>query len=151
MPSSNKILLVEDNHQDEFLILRNLKKVGMVNPIDVVRDGQQALDYVFCEGEFVARDNSLPILVLLDINLPRVSGLDVLEKLRADPRTKSMPVVMLTSSDDDSDRLQSYRSGCNSFVRKPVDFGEFADAVGRIGVYWCATNIPPNGKCPGRC
>ena len=142
--SDKAILLVEDNRQDELLALRSLRKGNVVNRIDVVRDGQQALDYLFAEGEFSGRDaTDVPVVVILDINLPRVNGLDVLAKLRADSRTRVLPVVMLTSSDEERDRHRSYQDGCNSFVRKPVDFKEFAEAVARIGVYWCATNISP--------
>jgi len=138
------ILLVEDNDQDEKLILRALRKVNLANQVDVARDGQQALDYLFAEGEFAGRaGQSLPTVVLLDINLPRISGLDVLKRLRADPRTHLLPVVVLTSSDEEQDRLSSYEDGANSFVRKPLDFGEFAETVARMGVYWLATNIPP--------
>lgn len=142
---ARSILLVEDNHQDELLILRTLHKVNLGNQIDVVRDGQQALDYLFCQGDFAGRDAAaLPVVVLLDINLPRVSGLDVLERIRANAQTRLLPVVMLTSSDEDRDRLRSYESGANSFVRKPVDFTEFAETVARLGVYWSATNLPPD-------
>ena len=138
------ILLVEDNDQDEKLILRALRKVNLANQVDVARDGQQALDYLFAEGEFSGRAGQpLPTVVLLDINLPRISGLDVLKRLRADSRTHLLPVVMLTSSDEEQDRLASYEDGANSFVRKPLDFGEFAETVARMGVYWLANNIPP--------
>lgn len=138
------ILLVEDNDQDEKLILRALRKVNLANQVDVARDGQQALDYLFAEGEFSGRAGQpLPTVVLLDINLPRISGLDVLKRLRADSRTHLLPVVILTSSDEEQDRLASYEDGANSFVRKPLDFGEFAETVARMGVYWLATNIPP--------
>ncbi|MCL5405946.1 MAG: response regulator [Deltaproteobacteria bacterium] len=138
------ILLVEDNRQDELLILRSLRKVNLANQVDVVRDGQQAMDYLFCEGEFADRsDGTMPTVVLLDINLPRVSGLEVLERLRADQRTCLLPIVILTSSDEDSDRLHSYKHGANSFVRKPLDFTEFAETVARLGVYWLLTNEPP--------
>jgi len=138
------LLLVEDNPQDELLTLRALRRANLANRIDVVRDGQQALDYLFREGEFADRnDPELPTVVLLDINLPRLSGLEVLERLRADTRTRRLPVVILTSSDDELDRLRSYENGCNSFVRKPVEFGEFAEIVARLGVYWLATNEPP--------
>lgn len=138
------ILLVEDNPQDEMLTLRALRRVNVVNRIDVVRDGQQALDYLFRQGEYAEREGpELPAVVVLDIGLPRLSGLEVLERLRADPRTKLLPVAILTSSDDERDRLQSYANGCNSFVRKPLDFGEFAETVARLGVYWLVTNLPP--------
>lgn len=138
------ILLVEDNPQDEMLILRVLKKVNLANEVAVARDGQQAVDYLFGEGEFVSRAGAeLPTVVLLDIGLPRLSGLEVLARLRADPRTKLLPVVILTSSDEERDRLKSYEIGANSFVRKPLDFTEFAEKVARLGVYWLATNEQP--------
>jgi len=138
------ILLVEDNSQDEMLILRALRKVNLVNTVDVVRDGQQALDYLFGEGEFIERAGSEnPAVVLLDIGLPRLSGLEVLQRLRADSRTRLLPVVILTSSDEERDRLHSYENGANSFVRKPLDFAEFAETVARLGIYWLATNQPP--------
>ena len=140
------ILLVEDTQPDELLILRTLNKINLGNGLDVVRDGQQALDYVFREGEFAGRAGTdLPTVVLLDINLPRVSGLEVLERLRADPRTRLLPVVILTSSDEDRDRVRSYENGANSFVRKPLAFAEFAETVARLGIYWLATNEPPQG------
>ena len=138
------ILLVEDNPQDEMLTLRALRRANLANRVDVARDGQQALDYLFREGEFADREGpDLPAVVLLDIGLPRLSGLEVLERLRADPRTKLLPVVILTSSDDERDRMNGYRNGANSFVRKPVDFAEFAEVVARLGMYWLATNEPP--------
>lgn len=138
------ILLVEDNPQDEMLTLRALRKVNLANRVDVVRDGQQALDYLFREGKYAQRDGpDWPAVVMLDIGLPRLSGLEVLEKLRADPRTVLLPVVILTSSDEERDRLKSYQVGANSFVRKPVDFAEFAATVARLGIYWLATNEPP--------
>ncbi len=144
MNSLKSILLVEDNPQDEMLTLRALRRANIANRIDVVRDGQQALDYLFREGDYVNRNApELPTVMLLDIGLPRLSGLEVLERLRADHRTALLPVVILTSSDDERDRLKSYENGCNSFVRKPVDFAEFAETVARLGVYWLATNQPP--------
>ncbi len=138
------ILLVEDSPHDEALTLRALKKVNLANAVVVVRDGQQALDYVFRAGEFADRPGpELPTVIMLDINLPRVSGLDVLARLRADHKTKLVPVVILTSSDEDRDRLRSYENGANSFVRKPLDFAEFSQAVAHLGVYWLAINTPP--------
>lgn len=138
------ILLVEDNPQDELLILRSLKKAHIANRVDVVRDGQQAVDYLFNQGEFAqVEGRELPVVVLLDIGLPRLSGLEVLHILRADQRTKLLPVVILTSSDEEQDRLRSYENGANSFVRKPLDFAEFAETVARLGVYWIAVNEPP--------
>jgi len=142
--NSKTILLVEDNLQDEILTLRALRRANLINQIDVVRDGQQALDYLFRQGEFADREGpDLPTVVLLDIGLPRLSGLEVLERLRADTRTALLPVVILNSSDEDRDRLKSYEVGANSFVRKPVDFAEFAETVARLGVYWLATNESP--------
>lgn len=144
MNINKTILLVEDNSQDEKLILRALRKVNLANHVDVVRDGQQALDYLFREGEFAGREGvDSPTVVLLDIGLPRVSGLDVLKRLRGNPRTHLQPVVMLTSSDEERDRLASYEDGANSFVRKPLDFAEFAETVARLGIYWLAVNKPP--------
>ena len=137
------ILLVEDKRQDELLILRSLSKVNLANQVDVVRDGQQAIDYLFREAEFARRDGAaLPMVVLLDLNLPRLGGLEVLAALRADPRTKLLPVVILTSSDEDCDRVASYQNGANSFVRKPLQFADFAETVARLGIYWLATNEP---------
>lgn len=144
MNINKTILLVEDNSQDEKLILRALRKVNLANQVDVVRDGQQALDYLFREGEFAGRNaDDIPTIVLLDIGLPRVSGLEVLKRLRSDPRTRLQPVVILTSSDEERDRLASYEDGANSFVRKPLDFSEFAETVARLGIYWMAVNKPP--------
>jgi CheY-like chemotaxis protein len=144
MAINKSILLVEDNHQDEKLILRALRKVNLANQVDVVRDGQQALDYLFREGEFATRaGDDLPAVVLLDIGLPRVSGLEVLKRLRRDERTRLQPVVILTSSDEERDRLTSYEDGANSFVRKPLDFTEFAETVARLGIYWLAVNKSP--------
>jgi CheY-like chemotaxis protein len=142
--TTKTILLVEDNAQDEALTLRALKKINIANRIDVARDGQQALDYLFKAGDYAGRDGpDLPTFVLLDVNLPRVSGLEVLERMRADPRTRLLPVVLLTSSDEERDRLRAYQEGVNSFVRKPLDFAEFAETVSRLGVYWLAVNNPP--------
>ncbi|RYE78959.1 MAG: response regulator [Myxococcales bacterium] len=136
-----RILLVEDNPADEKLSLRALRRVNLAHQVDVVRDGQQAVDYLFAEGEFADRDvANVPVVILLDMNLPRLSGLDVLKRVRSDPRTALVPVVMLTSSDEERDRLSSYQGGANSFVRKPVVFEEFAETVGRLGVYWVLVN-----------
>ncbi|WP_295431202.1 response regulator [uncultured Thiodictyon sp.] len=140
---SHAILIVEDNPQDELLMLRALRKSNLANRIDVVRDGQQALDYLLAEGEFAGRREGLPAVVLLDIGLPRLSGLEVLARLRADPRTRLQPVVILTSSDEERDRLKSYENGANSFVRKPLDFVELAETIVRLGVYWLLVNEPP--------
>ncbi len=138
------LLIVEDNAQDEKLMLRALGKVHLANRIDVVRDGQQALDYLFAEGEYAGRKGEeQPAIVLLDIGLPRLSGIEVLAKIRSNPSTRNIPVAMLTSSDEDCDRIRSYELGANSFVRKPIDFTQFAETVANMGVYWLVTNEPP--------
>lgn len=144
MKNAKAILLVEDNPQDEMLIVRALRNINLANQLDVARDGQQALDYLFQQGEFAGRAGAdLPAVVLLDINLPRVNGLEVLRQLRADPRTRLLPVAILTSSDEERDRLRSYENGANSFVRKPLEFAEFAETVARMGIYWLVVNKPP--------
>jgi len=138
------ILLVEDNPQDELLTLRSLKRVNLANGVDVVRDGQQALDYLFREGDYAELAGiGRPSVVLLDLGLPRLGGLEVLARLRADPRTATLPIVILTSSSEEEDRLRSYQLGANSFVRKPIDFTEFAEKVAQLGLYWLAINEPP--------
>ncbi|SRR6056297_2131133 len=137
------LLLVEDNPQDELLTLRALRKANLVNPVEVTRDGQQALDFLLGQGEFADRAlEPLPLVVLLDLKLPKLSGVEVLERLRANERTRLLPVVILTSSDESADRLRAYEVGANSFVRKPVGFAEFAETIARLGVYWVATNEP---------
>lgn len=144
------ILLVEDDPQDERLILRALRKVNLANGVAVARDGQQALDYLFRSGEFANREGAdMPTCMVLDLNLPRVSGLEVLARVRSDPRTALLPVVILTSSDEERDRIQAYEGHANSFVRKPLEFGEFAETVARLGIYWVATNQPPGSPIPG--
>jgi len=136
------ILLVEDNPDDEELTLRALRKVA--NEIVVVRDGSEALEFVFGTGSFAGRDTErMPAVVLLDLKLPKLSGLDVLQRLRADPRSRLLPVVVLTSSSEDEDMLRSYRFGANSYVRKPVEFASFANAVTQLGVYWMLLNESP--------
>jgi len=138
------ILLVEDNPDDEEFTLRALRRAKVSNPVQVVRDGAEALDWFFGSGGHEARGASeLPAVVLLDLNLPKVSGLDVLKRIRANEATKHVPVVVLTSSSEDEDIIGSYASGANSYVRKPVGFAEFATAVGQLGVYWTLVNQPP--------
>jgi len=134
------ILLVEDNPDDELLTLRAFRQSNIRNEIQVVRDGAEALEYLFAEGE--AR-NPRPAVVLLDLNLPKISGLEVLRRIRSSPRTQRLPVVILTSSRLEEDLIQSYDLGANSYVRKPVDFNEFVTAVGRLGVYWLLLNELP--------
>ena len=142
--NAKTILLVEDNPQDEMLALRALRKANLAHQVDVARDGQEALDYLFREGKFRNRgEPHLPTVVLLDLNLPRIGGLEVLERLRGHPLTRLLPVVILSSSDEGRDRLRSYENGANSFVRKPVKFMQFAETVAQLGTYWLALNDPP--------
>jgi two-component system response regulator len=145
------ILLVEDNQSDEELTLRALRKNNISNPVVVTRDGAAALDYLFCRGDYAGRDpDDLPQVVLLDLKLPKMDGLEVLRAIRADPRTKLLPVVMLTSSKEDRDLLQSYTLGVNSYIVKPVDFSQFADAVRQLGLYWLVLNQVPRMSRPPR-
>jgi len=135
------ILLVEDNPDDEILTLRALKKANIANRIEVVRDGAEALDFVFCTGNYASRDaNDMPQLILLDLKLPKLSGLQVLERIRADERTRRVPVVILTSSTEPVDIISGYDLHVNSFVSKPVNFQEFSDVVQRLGMYWLLVN-----------
>jgi two-component system response regulator len=135
------ILLVEDNPDDEILTLRALKKANVANRIEVVRDGAEALDFVFGAGNYAGRDaNDMPQLILLDLKLPKVSGLQVLERIRSDERTKRIPVVILTSSTEEIDIKSGYDLHVNSFVSKPVNFQEFSDVVQRLGLYWLLVN-----------
>lgn len=141
------ILLVEDNRDDEDLTLRALRKANVANDVSVVRDGQEALDFMFCTGAYAGRDpQAMPGVILLDLKLPKLNGIDVLHRLRSDPRTRLVPVVILTSSSEEEDMLKSYESGANSYVRKPVEFAAFATAVTQLGVYWMLLNEgPPEG------
>jgi CheY-like chemotaxis protein len=137
------ILLVEDNPDDELLTLRAFAKNNIANEVVVARDGQAALDYLFGTGPYANRDVSvLPQIVLLDLQLPRVSGLEVLRQVRADTRMAYLPIVVLTSSNEDQDVIEGYRLGANSYVRKPVDFNEFIEAVRTLGLYWLVLNQP---------
>jgi two-component system, response regulator len=141
------ILLVEDNPDDEVLTLRALRRNHIANEIVVVRDGAEALDYFAGTGPFTGRDlNEMPELVLLDLKLPKIDGLEVLQRLRQSDRTRLLPIVILTTSDEEKDRLQSYELHANSFIRKPVDFDQFADAIHQIGMYWLILNEPPPAR-----
>lgn len=143
-PMNDKvILLVEDNADDEELTLRALKKSQILNPVKVMRDGAEALDYLFSRGAHANRPASeIPQVILLDLKLPKVDGLEVLKAIRADDRTKLLPVVVLTSSVEDKDVIASYGLGANSYVRKPVDFKQFVDAIKQLGLYWLVINQP---------
>ncbi|HLH05610.1 MAG TPA: response regulator [Terriglobales bacterium] len=142
--ASSSILLVEDNPDDEALTVRAFRKNNLTNEVVVARDGAEALDYLFGTGAYASRDTSvLPQVVILDLKLPKIDGLEVLRRLRAAPQTKLLPVVILTSSNEERDRLHGYDLGANSYVRKPVDFGEFVDAVRQLGLYWLLLNERP--------
>jgi len=148
---NNVILLVEDNPDDVELTLRALKKNNIKNEVVVARDGVEALDYLFGAGSYSGRDTSLmPQLILLDLKLPKLDGLDVLRRVRADERTKVLPVVILTSSKEEQDLINGYSLGANSYVRKPVDFTQFIDAVGKLGLYWLLLNESPPRGARGR-
>ena len=137
------ILLVEDNANDEYLTLRALKKYNVANDVTVARDGVEALDYLFATGAHTGRDTrELPLVVLLDLKLPKVDGLEVLRRVRCDERTQMLPVVILTSSNEERDVINGYKLGTNSYVQKPVDFTAFMDAVGQLGLYWLMLNQP---------
>jgi CheY-like chemotaxis protein len=141
---SKVILLVEDNPDDEALTLRALKKNNIKNEVVVAHDGAEALDYLFGTGGHAGRNTDLtPQVVLLDLKLPKVEGLEVLRRVRADERTKLLPVVILTSSNEEQDRIRGYGLGANSYVRKPVDFSQFIEAVRQLGLYWLILNQPP--------
>ncbi len=141
---NNVIMLVEDNPDDEALTVRALKKNKIVNEVIVARDGVEALDYLFGEGIHAGRNTAeVPQVVLLDLKLPKLDGLGVLRRLRADDRTKLLPVVILTSSNEDRDRINGYDLGANSYVRKPVDFDQFVVAAAQLGLYWLVLNEPP--------
>lgn len=138
------ILLVEDNPDDEVLTLRALRKNNILNQVVVARDGVEALDYLFGTGIHAGRDTeSQPQVILLDLKLPKLDGLEVLKRIRADVRTRLQPVVILTTSNEDRDIISSYELGANSFIRKPVDFEQFMEAVRQLGLYWLVLNVPP--------
>ncbi len=140
------VLLVEDNPDDEALTLRAFDRNNLMNEIVVVRDGAEALDYLFGTGDYAERDTSvMPAIVLLDLKLPKIDGLEVLKRLRSDERTRLLPIVILTSSKEDSDLVESYNRGANSYIRKPVDFNQFVEAVRQLELYWLLLNEPPPG------
>lgn len=139
-----EILLVEDNLNDVELTLRALKKRNLANKVHVVKDGAEALEFIFGTGTYAERDiNHIPKVILLDLKLPKVDGLEVLRKVKSDERTKVIPVVVLTSSKEESDLVESYKLGANSYITKPVDFDKFAQTVSEMGLYWLLVNQPP--------
>ncbi|MDD5763380.1 MAG: response regulator [bacterium] len=138
------ILLVEDNPDDESLTIRALKKNKILNDVVIARDGAEALDYLFATGIHADRDMSVqPQVVLLDLNLPKIGGLDVLKRIRSDERTRLLPVVILTTSNEEKDLIGSYSLGANSYIRKPVDFEQFSEAIRQLGMYWLVLNRAP--------
>jgi len=147
MENNKVILLVEDNPDDEALTLRALKKNNIKNEVVVARDGAEALEFLFGTGKYAGRNTDvIPQVVLLDLKLPKVEGLEVLRQVRADRRTKLLPVVILTSSNEEQDRIQGYDLGANSYVRKPVDFSQFLDAARQLGLYWLVLNEAPPAR-----
>jgi DNA-binding response OmpR family regulator len=146
MSTTRKILLVEDDPMDVELSLTALSEYNIANCIDVVRDGAEALDYLFRRGNFKAREEQNPVVVILDLKLPKVSGLEVLRELKADPKLKVIPVVILTSSREEKDLIASYNLGVNAYVVKPVEFHKFIDAVKELGLFWMVMNEVPNPK-----
>lgn len=141
------ILLIEDNADDEALTLRALTRNNIGNEVVVARDGEEALEWLFCTGKFQSRDpRQQPALVLLDLKLPKVDGLEVLKRIREHSETRLVPVVILTSSREEQDRLRGYLNGANSYIRKPIDFAHFVEAVRQLGLYWLVLNEPPPGQ-----
>jgi CheY-like chemotaxis protein len=141
-----RILMVEDDPKDVELTLTALDEYNLANEVVVTRDGQQALDYLYSRGEFSTRPQGNPAVMLLDLKLPKVDGLEVLQKIRSDDRLKMIPVVVLTSSQEEKDMMRSYTLGVNAYVVKPVDFHEFVNAVKELGVFWAVINQPPPGS-----
>jgi CheY-like chemotaxis protein len=146
MEKFGRILMVEDDPKDVELTLTALDEYHLANEVVVTRDGQQAMDYLYSRGEFSTRPEGNPAVMLLDLKLPRVDGLEVLQKIRSDPQLKMVPVVVLTSSQEEKDMIRSYALGVNAYVVKPVDFHEFVNAVKELGVFWAVINEPPPGS-----
>jgi len=146
MSGLGRVLLVEDDPKDVELTLTALAEYNLANEVVITRDGEQALDYLYCRGEFSTRSNDNPAVMLLDLKLPKVDGLEVLQQIRSDERLKLIPVVVLTSSHEEKDLVRSYRLGVNAYVVKPVDFHEFVNAIKELGVFWAVINEPPPGS-----
>ena len=146
MANVGRILLVEDDPKDVELTMAALEEYRLVNEVVIARDGQEALDYLYCRGGFSSRPPDNPAVMLLDLKLPKVDGLEVLQQIKSDERLKMMPVVVLTSSSEERDMIRSYQLGVNAYVVKPVDFHEFINAVKELGVFWAVINEPPPGS-----
>jgi CheY-like chemotaxis protein len=146
MTNLGRILIVEDDPSDLELTLMALEEYKLANEVVVARDGQQALDYLYCQGRFTGRSNENPAVIMLDLKLPKVDGLAVLKQVRSDERLEMIPVVVLTSSHEEQDMMRSYKLGVNAYVVKPVDFHEFVNAVKELGVFWAIINEPPPGS-----
>ena len=145
MTSLKRILLVEDNHRDVELTLAALEEFNLANEVVVARDGVEALDYLYARGQFTNHGNGMPVVVLLDLKMPRVDGLEVLRQIRSDATLRSLPVVMITSSREEQDLVRSYELGVNAYVVKPVDFQKFVDSIKQVGFFWAIINEPPPG------
>jgi len=146
MNGLGRILIVEDDPNDVELTLTALEEYNLANEVVITRDGQQALDYLYCREEFNSRSSENPAVMLLDLKLPKINGLEVLQQIRSDERLKMIPVVVLTSSHEEKDMIRSYQLGVNAYVVKPVDFHEFVNAVKELGVFWAVINEPPPGS-----
>jgi DNA-binding response OmpR family regulator len=146
MTTLGRILIVEDDPNDVELTLTALGEYNLANEVVVTRDGREALDYLYCRGEFHSRANENPAVMLLDLKLPRVDGLEVLKQVKSDERLSMIPVVVLTSSHEEKDKMRSYKLGVNAYVVKPVDFHEFVNAVRELGIFWAVINEPPPGS-----
>ena len=140
------ILLVEDNPNDVELTLEGLSEYNLANDVQVVRDGEEALDYLYYRGKFAGRINNNPIVVLLDLKLPKIDGIEVLRQIKSDEKLRLIPVVILTSSNEESDKVKSYKLGVNAYVVKPINFHEFTDAIRELGIFWAIINEPPPGS-----
>ena len=148
MNSLKSILLAEDNSMDVELTIEALARYNLANVVEVVKDGAEAIDYLRCQGKFSSRGNGNPAVVLLDLKMPKVDGLQVLKEIKDDHHLKTIPVVVLTSSREESDLVKSYQLGVNAYVIKPVDFKDFVEAVSKLGVFWAIVNEPPPGSTP---
>ena len=146
MNTLGRILIVEDDPRDVELTLTALGEYNLANEVEVTRDGEKALDYLYCRGEFSTRSHDNPAVMLLDLKLPKIDGLEVLQQIRSDERLKLIPVVVLTSSHEERDMIRSYQLGVNAYVVKPVDFHEFVNAIKELGVFWAVINEPPPGS-----